>query len=55
MNPFDQLPKSIKKTIRFIKQDVNNIEHLEYIEKELSKYITERKNELNNNVNNFKK
>lgn len=50
MNPFDQLPKSIKKTIRFIKQDVYSIEKLETIEKELLRYISERKKELNNSI-----
>jgi hypothetical protein len=49
MKSFDDLPKSIKKTIRYIKQDVNDIEKLEEIERELRKNINYCRKKLASN------
>jgi hypothetical protein len=46
MEAFKQLPKSIKKTIRYIIQDVNSLEKLELIEKTINFYIKKRKSQL---------
>ncbi|TDL61501.1 LytR family transcriptional regulator [Rhodococcus qingshengii] len=46
MKDFDQLPKSIKKSLRYINQDVKSIEKLEQLEKTLEFYITKRKLQL---------
>lgn len=46
LKSFDKLPKTIKKTIRYIKQDINTYEKLEYIEEQITLYINERKEEL---------
>ncbi|PAE38149.1 LytR family transcriptional regulator [Bacillus sp. 7884-1] len=48
MKDFDQLPKSIKKSLRYINQDVKTIEKLEHIEKTLKLYIAKRKLQLKN-------
>ena len=48
MNPFDQLPKSLKKLLRYINQDVNSLDKLEQIEKTLEFYINKRKFVLEN-------
>ncbi|PTR45863.1 LytR family transcriptional regulator [Geobacillus thermodenitrificans] len=46
---FQQLPKSVKKTIRYILQDVQSLEKLERIEKTIHYYIQKRKKELKKN------
>ena len=46
LNMFEQLPKSVKKTLRYIKQDVHSIEKLEAIQKILNIYINRRKEQL---------
>lgn len=46
MKPFDKLPKSIKKTIRYINQDIKSIEDLESLEKTLIIKIDLRKQQL---------
>jgi len=43
---FEQLPKSIKKTLRYIRQDVHSIEKLEAIQKIFNIYINRRKDQL---------
>jgi hypothetical protein len=48
MEAFKQLPKSIKKTIRYIFQDVDSLEKLEFIEKTIFFYIQKRKAQLKN-------
>jgi hypothetical protein len=48
MKAFKQLPKSIKKTIRYIVQDVDSLEKLEFIEKTIHFYIQKRKAQLKN-------
>lgn len=47
---FDQLPKSIKKTIRYINQEINSVESLENLEKTLNLYIKKKKEQLKNNI-----
>lgn len=47
MKSFDELPKSIKKTLRYINQDVQSMETLEQIEKIIGNYIHRRKKQLN--------
>lgn len=51
MKSFDQFPKTIKKTIRFIRQDVESLETLNLIEKTLSKSIEVKKQQLKDNLN----
>ncbi|KYC62682.1 hypothetical protein ABEV04_11565 [Heyndrickxia faecalis] len=51
MKSFDQSPKTIKKTIRFIRQDVESLETLNLIEKTLLKSIEVKKQELKDNLN----
>ncbi|RID84746.1 LytR family transcriptional regulator [Peribacillus asahii] len=51
MNMFEQLPKSVKKTLRYIKQDVHSIEKLEAIQKILNIYINRRKEQLQKQKN----
>ena len=46
MDMFDQLPKSVKKTLRYILQDVHSIDKLEEIQRILSMYISKRKKQL---------
>ncbi|WP_256240787.1 LytR family transcriptional regulator [Bacillus sp. V3B] len=46
MNIFDQLPKSLKKTVRYILQDIHSIDKLEEIQRILNKYINKRKQQL---------
>ncbi|USK33629.1 LytR family transcriptional regulator [Bacillus sp. F19] len=46
MKKFDELPKSIKKTIRYINQDVNSIKKLEHLETLIDLYIQKRKKHL---------
>ncbi|OAS88171.1 MULTISPECIES: LytR family transcriptional regulator [Metabacillus] len=46
MKNFDKLPKSIKKTLRYINQDVNSVDKLEQIEKTVNLYIQKRKQQL---------
>lgn len=46
MKVFEQLPKSMKKAIRYIHQDVTCIEKLDQIEKELIKHLQKRKETL---------
>ncbi|MBM7606276.1 hypothetical protein JOC75_004324 [Metabacillus crassostreae] len=46
MNSFDKLPRSIKKTLRYIKQDVKSIETLEMLEKTINSYIEKKRDEL---------
>ncbi|MGD6855668.1 LytR family transcriptional regulator [Bacillus infantis] len=43
MKDFDRLPKSIKKTIRYINQDVKSLEQLDLIEKKLNQQLAERR------------
>ncbi|WP_043906203.1 hypothetical protein [Parageobacillus genomosp. 1] len=50
MSSFQQLPKSMKKMIRYVLQDVQSLEKLEWMEKTLSDYIQKRKKELKNEV-----
>ncbi|BDG45211.1 hypothetical protein BV455_02000 [Parageobacillus caldoxylosilyticus] len=49
MLSFQQLPKSMKKMIRYILQDVQSLEKLERIEKTIHYYIQKRKKELKEN------
>ncbi|MFS0637367.1 LytR family transcriptional regulator [Mesobacillus foraminis] len=46
MKVFDKLPKSIKKTLRYINQDVNSVEKLEEIQLTINHYISKRKQQL---------
>ena len=46
LNIFDKLPKSIKKTLRYIKQDIHSIDKLEEIQKVLNTQIDKRKQQL---------
>lgn len=48
MKPFDKLPKNIKKTIRYINQDVKSIEDLEHLEQTIFSFIERRKTQLKN-------
>ncbi|WP_404329956.1 LytR family transcriptional regulator [Mesobacillus maritimus] len=43
---FDKFPKSVKKTLRYINQDVNSIEQLEEVEKVIKLHINKKKLEL---------
>ncbi len=55
MNEFDTLPKSVKKTVRYIKQD-STLEQLLYIQKILNQTIRARKEDLvNGGKLNFKR
>lgn len=45
MNEFDTLPKSVKKAVRYIKQD-STLEQLMYIQKILNQTIRARKEDL---------
>ncbi|GAB1758465.1 hypothetical protein PMEGAS70_04720 [Priestia megaterium] len=47
MNEFNSLPKSVKKTVRYIKQD-STLEQLLYIQKILNQTIRARKENLAN-------
>lgn len=47
MNEFDSLPKSVKKTVRYIKQD-STFEQLLYIQKVINQTIRARKEDLAN-------
>lgn len=49
MNSFSRLPKSFKKSLRYIKQEVTSLEMLENIEKLFNLYISNRKLQLKNN------
>ena len=42
-NTFDNMPKSVKKTLRYIIQDVDSIEKLTQIETLMNGFIQERK------------
>jgi hypothetical protein len=44
MPSFQQLPKSVKKTIRYILQDVQSLEKLEWMEKTIHYFKNERRN-----------
>jgi hypothetical protein len=46
MKKFDELPKSVKKTIRYINQDVKSIKNLEHLETIIDLYIQKRKKQL---------
>ncbi|GAE31355.1 hypothetical protein JCM9152_2816 [Halalkalibacter hemicellulosilyticusJCM 9152] len=46
MKLFDNLPKSIKKTIRYIHQDVSSIEKFEEIERQLIYTLEKKRREL---------
>jgi hypothetical protein len=46
LSDFNLLPKSLKKTLRYIKQDVHFIDKLAQIQKILNVYIDDRKKEL---------
>ncbi|MDQ0226800.1 LytR family transcriptional regulator [Metabacillus niabensis] len=46
MNSFDKLPRTIKKTVRYINQDVNSLEKLERIERIMNRYINKKRVEL---------
>ena len=46
MTIFDKLPKSVKKTLRYILQDVHSIDKLEEIQRILNMYINKRKQQL---------
>ncbi|PJW20096.1 LytR family transcriptional regulator [Geobacillus thermodenitrificans] len=48
MSFFQQQPKSVKKAIRYILQDVHSLETLEQLEKMIRYYIQKRKRELLN-------
>jgi hypothetical protein len=48
MKPFDKLPKNIKKTIRYINQDVKTLEDLEQLEKTIFSSIERKKEKLKN-------
>lgn len=48
MRPFDKLPKSVKKTIRYISQDVKTLEELEELEKTIYSSIERKKEKLKN-------
>ncbi|AYA78098.1 LytR family transcriptional regulator [Bacillus sp. Y1] len=48
MKPFDKLPKNIKKTIRYINQDVKTLEDLEQLEKTICSSIERKKEKLKN-------
>ncbi len=43
MNNLDHLPKTIKKTLRYIKQDVDTLDKLEHLEKMILLSILHRK------------
>jgi hypothetical protein len=45
MKSFDELPKSLKKVLRYINQDVNSIEKLEQIEKTIEQSIKIKKHQ----------
>lgn len=46
VKPIDELPKSIKKTIRYINQDIKSLDDLEKLEKTLFLTIEKRKIQL---------
>ncbi|MEQ2528565.1 LytR family transcriptional regulator [Bacillaceae bacterium CLA-AA-H227] len=46
MKKFDTLPKTVKKTLRYILQDVNSLESLEILEKALISHIEKKKEDL---------
>ncbi|MDQ0352385.1 hypothetical protein J2R98_002229 [Alkalibacillus filiformis] len=46
MKHFKDLPKSVKKTIRYIHQDIETKEQLESVEKQLKKVIEKKREEL---------
>ncbi|PLT31772.1 LytR family transcriptional regulator [Peribacillus deserti] len=46
MKIFDSLPKSIKKTLRYINQDVDSLYKLEELQATLNHYIEKRKRQL---------
>ena len=46
LSDFNLLPKSLKKTLRYIKQDVHSIDKLAQIQKVLNVYIDDGKKEL---------
>lgn len=43
---FDKLPKTIKKTLRYINQDVNSLQKLEELEKTINLIIDKKKKRL---------
>ncbi|WP_197218052.1 LytR family transcriptional regulator [Cytobacillus firmus] len=51
MKDFDAFPKSIKKALRYIQQDIKSLEKLECIEQELFMKINKRKRELRDRQN----
>ena len=50
MNNLDHLPKTIKKTLRYIKQDVDTLEKLDHLEKLIILSILHRKRLLNKRI-----
>jgi hypothetical protein len=46
LSDFNKLPKSLKKTLRYIKQDVHSVDKLEEINKIVTIYIDKRKQQL---------
>jgi len=46
LNIFDQLPRSLKKALRYILQDIHSIDKLEEIQRILNRYINKRKQQL---------
>ncbi|KKK38778.1 membrane-bound transcriptional regulator LytR [Mesobacillus campisalis] len=46
MSRFNELPKSVKKALRYIRQDIHSIEKLEEIERSIKIQIYKRKQEL---------
>lgn len=54
MKSFDKLPKNIKKTIRYINQDIKSLDDLENLEKTINLSIDLRKKQLKL-INNTKK
>jgi hypothetical protein len=46
MRNFNNLPKSVKKTLRYIYQDIHSLEKLEEIETQIVLMIKKRKKEL---------
>ncbi|MBM7662544.1 hypothetical protein JOC85_003351 [Bacillus mesophilus] len=46
MDYFDDLPKSVKKTLRYIQQDINSLEKLEQIEALILAKINKKKQEF---------
>ncbi|WP_099354838.1 LytR family transcriptional regulator [Fredinandcohnia onubensis] len=46
MSIFSKQPKSVKKTLRYIQQDVQSVEKLEEIQKVMNVFIKKRREQL---------